>query len=161
MQRFRIILAGAISAAAGPALACDTIGPSAPGTLLRPVAGALFSGYGKRQHPLLGIEMMHEGVDFEASIGDPVIAAAGGRVVGAGASGPHGIAVRIQHGGGMETLAAHLARTSVNVGDCVSAGIVIGQSGTTGLTERPKLHFEVHAGGAVVDPAPLLSPGGR
>lgn len=73
-------------------------------------SGGLSSRFGMRQHPLLGGLRFHAGVDLAARQGDEVFATAGGRVVQSGWSGGYGLAVTIDHGGGLETRYAHLSR---------------------------------------------------
>ncbi|MDX2202993.1 MAG: M23 family metallopeptidase [Hyphomicrobiaceae bacterium] len=139
--------------AAASAGACDL-----PGRLeaTRPVAAEMTAGFGLRKHPILQIDRMHLGVDFPAPIGAPVVAAAAGRVLSAGRSGEYGNLVVVEHGGGLATYYAHLARIEVAEGACLAAGAAIGRVGTTGLSAEPHLHFEVRRNGAPVDPAPLL-----
>jgi murein DD-endopeptidase MepM/ murein hydrolase activator NlpD len=110
------------------------------------------SGFGMRLHPLLNERRMHTGVDWEAASGTPVIAAAAGRVIEAGHKGQYGNVVIIDHGGGVETLYAHLSEIGVKEGDCVADGARIGAAGSTGLTANTGVHFEVHRAGTAVDP---------
>lgn len=123
-----------------------------PGQLLRPVPGAIESGFGQRAHPIYGTVKMHNGIDFHGSMGDRIIAAGGGTVILAGSKGGYGLTVMIDHGGGMVTLYAHQSRLGVSVGDKVAAGSTIGYLGSTGLSTGPHLHFEVRISGVPVDP---------
>jgi murein DD-endopeptidase MepM/ murein hydrolase activator NlpD len=147
------------------AAACDTADGKADESPLhtrKPVLGEevwLTSGFGMRLHPLLNVRRMHAGIDWAAPPGTPVIAAAGGRVVSARASGEYGWAVIIDHGAGWRTLYAHLSAFDVREGDCVAALAVIGKSGATGLSTGPKLHFEVHRNGQAIDPLRLPASG--
>ncbi len=146
----------ALLATAAGAYACEMAGFNGlEGLRLhRPVAGAVVSGFGMRKHPLLQVSRFHNGLDLAAATGDPVKAAAKGRVVLAGLSGALGNLVRIDHGNGLSTAYAHLHGINVQVGDCVGEGQVIGLAGSTGLTPGLRLHFEVEAAGRHVDPAP-------
>lgn len=125
---------------------------TAPGVLVRPVPGAITSGFGMRVHPILGYTRMHTGVDMHAAYGDPIKAAASGRVILAGPYGGYGNAVVIDHGGGMTTLYGHQSRLNVSYGDHVTAGDIIGFVGSSGLATGPHLHFEVRINGVPVDP---------
>jgi murein DD-endopeptidase MepM/ murein hydrolase activator NlpD len=124
---------------------------------VRPVPGAITSGFGPRHHPILGYSRPHTGVDFRAPHGQPIKAAQSGVVILANVWGGYGRAVVIDHGGGLATLYAHQSSLAVSYGDRVMAGDVIGKVGTSGLSAGPHLHFEVRIGGEPVDPAPYLS----
>ena len=86
-------------------------------------------------------------VDFGASRGTPILAAADGVVIvsrGSGAwDGGYGNYVVLSHDNGTQTLYAHMTRTAVSPGQSVSAGEVIGYVGSTGLSTGAHLHFEV------------------
>ncbi len=127
-----------------------------PGRLVRPVPGAISSGYGMRVHPILGTQRMHTGVDMNAAQGDRIKSAAAGTVIFAGLKGGYGNTVMVDHGGGMVTLYAHQSRIGVSVGQKVKAGETIGYIGSTGLSTGPHLHFEVRINGNAVDPAKYI-----
>jgi len=129
-------------------------GESARKGLIRtPVNGArLSSGFGMRFHPILNYSRMHQGIDFAAPTGTPVVASAGGRVAQAGWGGGYGNLIVIDHGKGMRTRYAHLHRMNVKTGQQVSQGQVIGQVGSTGMSTGPHLHYEVWQNGRPVDP---------
>jgi murein DD-endopeptidase MepM/ murein hydrolase activator NlpD len=127
-----------------------------PGRLIRPVPGAISSGFGERIHPILGTSRMHNGVDMNAAQGDPIKASAAGRVILAGVKGGFGNTVMIDHGGGMVTLYAHQSKLGVSVGQNVKAGQTIGYIGSTGLSTGPHLHFEVRINGTPKNPAKYL-----
>ena len=86
---------------------------------------------------------------------EPVRAAGAGEVIFAERDGEFGLTVAVMHGGGLETRYGHLHLVAVRVGDCVSAGTIVGFVGSTGLADRPKLHFEVRRSGKPVDPLAL------
>jgi murein DD-endopeptidase MepM/ murein hydrolase activator NlpD len=121
--------------------------------LLAPVPGAITSGFGMRRHPILGYRRMHEGMDFKAGHGTPIVAVSDGRVSAAGRAGGCGIAVRLEHGGGLSTRYCHMSRMAVSTGMSVRRGQVIGYVGSTGLSTGPHLHYEMYRGGRVINPA--------
>jgi len=121
--------------------------------LLAPVPGAITSGFGMRRHPILGYRRMHEGLDFKASHGTPIVAVSDGRVSAAGRAGGCGIAVRLEHGEGLATRYCHMSRMAVSAGQSVKRGQVIGYVGSTGLSTGPHLHYEMYRGGRVINPA--------
>ncbi|GIX20847.1 MAG: hypothetical protein KatS3mg120_2523 [Erythrobacter sp.] len=121
--------------------------------LLAPVPGAVTSGFGLRRHPILGYHRMHEGIDFKAAYGTPIVAVSDGRVSAAGRAGGCGIAVRLEHGGGLSTRYCHMSRMAVAPGMTVRRGQVIGYVGSTGLSTGPHLHYEMYRGGRVINPA--------
>jgi murein DD-endopeptidase MepM/ murein hydrolase activator NlpD len=131
--------------------------PSGHGVLAVPIPGApITSGFGPRVHPIYGDVRMHTGVDFGASAGTPIHAAADGVVVSAGPLGGYGNATVIDHGNGLATLYGHQSSIAVAPGQRVSRGQVIGYVGCTGLCTGPHLHFEVRVRGTPVDPMQYL-----
>jgi murein DD-endopeptidase MepM/ murein hydrolase activator NlpD len=121
--------------------------------LLAPVPGAVTSNFGMRRHPILGYTRMHAGIDFKAAYGTPIVAVSDGRVISAGRSGGCGIAVRLEHGGGLSTRYCHMSRMAVAAGMSVRRGQVIGYVGSTGLSTGAHLHYEMYRGGRVINPA--------
>jgi murein DD-endopeptidase MepM/ murein hydrolase activator NlpD len=131
------------------------------GLIRTPVAGArLSSGFGMRFHPVLGYSRMHQGVDFAARTGTPILASAGGMVVFSGWGGGYGNVVVLDHGKGMRTRYAHMHRIGVRNGQRVEQGQNIGQVGSTGLSTGPHLHYEVWQNGKPVDPRSVKLFGG-
>ena len=105
----------------------------------------------------------HTGQDFAVPIGTPVRAVGAGRVVRVSCGGAFGIEIVIEHGGGYYTQYAHLAAVTVDQGEAVAPGQWVGQSGTTGNSTGPHLHFEVRVTpelGSAVDPVPWLAARG-
>jgi murein DD-endopeptidase MepM/ murein hydrolase activator NlpD len=100
------------------------------------------SRFGWRTHPLTGSRRFHSGVDIGAPSGAPVVATANGTVVSAGWNGGYGKAVIIQHNGVQQTLYGHLSEISVQAGQVITQGTVIGLVGSTGNSTGPHLHFE-------------------
>ena len=121
--------------------------------MMAPVPGRMTSRYGMRRHPILGYRRMHRGLDFKASYGTPIYAAADGTVSMAGRNGGHGNYVRLNHGGGLQTGYSHMSRIAVGNGTRVRRGQVIGYVGSTGLSTGPHLHYEMYRGGKTVDPS--------
>jgi len=92
-----------------------------------------------------------------APLGTPVLAAADGIVVAVAHTRiGYGNYVIMAHGGGIDTLYAHLLETQVNIGDKVVRGQRIGLEGSTGLSTGPHLHFELRINDQVVDPMSYL-----
>ncbi|WP_159800112.1 M23 family metallopeptidase [Flavobacterium sp. MK4S-17] len=111
------------------------------------------SGFGYRSDPFTKIRKFHAGMDFSAKTGTPVYATGDGVVTRADnrASG-YGNHIVIKHGYGYETLYAHLSKYKARAGQRVKRGDVIGYVGSTGRSEAPHLHYEVHKGGQVINP---------
>lgn len=122
------------------------------GEMKMPVAGHMTSNFGMRFHPILGFSRMHQGVDYGAPMGSPIVAAADGLVSFAGWHGGHGNFVQIRHAGNMGSGYAHMSRFLVHAGEHVNAGQVIGYVGSTGLSTGPHLHFEVYKNNLPVNP---------
>ena len=129
---------------------------SAPGTLARPVPGAISSGFGPRIHPIHGYSLMHNGIDMNGGSGQAIVSAASGTVIFAGVKGGYGNTIMVDHGGGMVTLYAHQSKFAVSAGQSVKRGQTIGYVGSTGVSTGPHLHFEVRIGGNPVNPAKYL-----
>lgn len=121
----------------------------------RPVLGArLSSVFGKRRHPVLGVQRLHTGVDYAAETGTPVMTTGTGQVIFAGTMRGYGRTIDIDHGGGVVTRYAHLSRFASGLaeGSEVNAGDRIGSVGATGLVSGPNLHYEVRIDGQPTDP---------
>jgi len=111
------------------------------------------SGFGYRSDPFTKARKFHEGMDFTAKMGTPVFASGDGIVARAdNKSSGFGNHIVIRHGFGYETLYAHLSRYKSRVGQYVKRGDIIGYVGSTGRSEAPHLHYEVHKNGDVVNP---------
>ena len=111
------------------------------------------SGFGYRTDPFTKVRKMHNGMDFTANTGSPIYATGDGVVARADntASG-FGNHVVIRHGFGYESLYAHLSKYNCRPGQHVKRGDVIGYVGSTGRSEGPHCHYEVHKDGKVVNP---------
>jgi murein DD-endopeptidase MepM/ murein hydrolase activator NlpD len=130
----------------------DGVGGEQQGAMGLPVHGRVSSPFGERYHPILGYVRMHKGVDLAASAGTPIVAAADGKVVGAGWHGGYGEQVEIAHAAGLETTYGHMSRIAARIGQVVRKGEVIGWVGSTGLSTGPHVHFEVTRNGRPVNP---------
>lgn len=132
---------------------------SGNGSLSLPVGNARISSpYGYRIHPISGKKKLHSGIDFAVPEGTSVHAAEGGVVIVAEWWSGYGNCVIIDHGNNMWTLYGHLRDGGLKVskGDTVKRGDVIAESGSTGQSTGPHLHFEVRLNGDPVDPSPYL-----
>lgn len=121
-----------------------------------PVIG---SGFGMRNHPIIGRQRMHKGIDFRACKGTPIQAPADGIITEITTGRGFGKHVRMRHNGIYTTLYAHLDNFAKNkkVGMRIKQGEVIGYVGKTGMASGEHLHFEVHENGRPVNPMRLLS----
>lgn len=130
--------------------------------LLRtPINGArLTSGFGMRQHPILGYSKMHQGIDFGAPTGTPVFAAGDGVIEKREVFGGYGNYVRVRHSGGYATAYAHLSRfgQNIQVGKRVRQEQIIGYVGTTGRSTGPHLHYEILRDNRQVNPMKVKFP---
>ena len=116
-----------------------------------------------RFHPVLGIWRKHEGTDYSASSGTPVMAAGDGTVLRAGRAGGYGNLVEIRHRNGITTRYGHLRgfARGVVAGTRVSQGQVIGFVGSTGLASGAHLHYEFRVGGVARDSRRVDLGGGQ
>ena len=126
-------------------------GKSIEKSLMRtPINGAkLSSRYGFRIHPILGYNQMHQGTDFAAPIGTPVMASGAGTVEYSGWKGGYGKFISIRHSAVYQTNYAHLQDYAKGIrrGAKVQQGQVIGYLGSTGSSTGPHLHYEVVVNG--------------
>lgn len=120
---------------------------------INPVDGQIAAGFGWRTNPW---PEFHQGLDLEADYGDPVHAAASGRVVSATWEGGFGLKVDLDHGNGYHTWYAHLSKVFVPIGASVRKGQVIARVGATGDATGPHLHYQIMRNGEAIDPAPFL-----
>ena len=110
------------------------------------------SGFGGRFHPILNYFGAHNGVDYGTPQGTPVWAVADGAVTRAGWDNGGGNMICVKHVLSLETCYLHLSKIEVKVGQRVAQKTVIGESGTTGLSTGPHLHFAMKRGGVFVNP---------
>lgn len=117
-----------------------------------PASGPVTSGFGWREHPVLGGRRFHAGIDIGAPHSSAVVAAGTGTVIFVGPKNGYGNTVIIDHGGGIATLYGHQSAIGVDNGVPVSIGQRVGSVGCTGYCTGPHLHFEVRVNGDPVDP---------
>ena len=114
---------------------------------------SMASGFGYRSDPFTKVRKFHQGMDFSARTGTPIYASGDGVVARADNSrSGYGNHIVVRHGYGYETLYAHLSKYNVRPGKRVKRGDVIGFVGSTGRSEAPHLHYEVHKNGKPVNP---------
>lgn len=142
----------------------DELGKNIKGFLLRtPVDGArITSVFGMRKHPVLGYTRAHQGVDFGAGTGTPILAAGDGVVLEAKRWGGYGNWLRIRHAGQWDTGYGHISRYApgIHAGSRVRQGQVVAYVGSTGLASGPHLHYEVWLKGQRVNPIGAKVPQG-
>ncbi|MGZ3403155.1 MAG: M23 family metallopeptidase [Phenylobacterium sp.] len=142
----------------------DELGKNIKGFLLKtPVDGAhITSLFGQRKHPILGYTRAHEGIDFGAGWGTPILAAGDGVVAQAGPWGGYGNWLRIRHSEGWDTGYGHISRYAAGIhpGVHVHQGQVVAYVGATGLATGPHLHYEIWKNGQRVNPIGVKVPQG-
>ncbi len=117
------------------------------------------SSFGVRADPFTGRPTMHAGLDFRGRYGEPIYAAAAGRVSFVGERAGYGRLVEIDHGNGIASRYGHLSGADVTVGEQVARGQRIARMGSTGRSTGTHVHFEVRLHGTAVNPQPFLAFG--
>jgi murein DD-endopeptidase MepM/ murein hydrolase activator NlpD len=123
---------------------------------LWPVEGRITGSFGERIDPFNGEGAFHRGVDISAGYGNRILAPADGVVVFAGPENGYGRLIQIQHANGIITRYGHLSAFSVNAGQRVSRGQIIGFVGSSGRSTAPHLHYEVWVHNSPVNPYKFL-----
>ena len=143
----------------------DAVGKSAVKALMKtPINGAsLSSGYGMRKHPILGYDRLHQGVDFAAPTGTPIMAAGTGFIEKIGMNGGAGNYIKIKHINGYKTAYGHMNKFAAGLkkGSKVTQGQTIGFVGSTGMSTGPHLHYEVIFNNKKINPMKMKLPSGR
>ena len=114
------------------------------------------SGFGLRNDPFTGQIAMHEGIDFAAETGTPVVAPAKGQVVRSEWDPTYGNVIEIKHAENFLTRYAHLSKRLVTENSTVQNGTHIGNVGSTGRSTGPHLHYEIFQNGKVLNPLSVL-----
>ena len=114
------------------------------------------SGFGLRNDPFTGQIAMHEGIDFAAETGTPVVAPAKGQVVRSEWDPTYGHVIEIKHAENFVTRYAHLSKRLVTENSMVQSGAHIGNVGSTGRSTGPHLHYEIFQNGKVLNPLSVL-----
>lgn len=123
----------------------------------RPTASPMLtSSYGYRRDPFNGHAAFHAGLDFRGNYGQPILAAAAGRVSFVGQRQGYGNVIEIDHGHGIMTRYAHLSGFGVRPGQRVPRSTAIGRMGSTGRSTGTHLHFEVRVNGNPINPRRFL-----
>lgn len=139
------------AAEASPVAAVRTIAFSAP------IEGySVNSRFGLRRLSFERRARMHEGLDYAAPSGTPILAAAEGEVIRTGVSSSYGRYVEIQHANGVTSFYAHMSRIRAEEGQFVAAGDLIGDVGSTGRSTGAHLHFEIRRDGEQINPDDFL-----
>ena len=143
----------------------DINGKSVEKALMKtPINGArLSSSFGMRKHPISGFTKMHQGTDFAAPMGTPIMASGTGTVTRAKWCGGGGNCIKIKHNSTYETIYAHMKSFAkgIKVGKKVRQGQIIGFVGSTGMSTGPHLHYEVIINGQKVNSQKLQLPSGK
>ncbi|WP_293750048.1 M23 family metallopeptidase [Limnohabitans sp. Rim8] len=130
---------------------------------LLPISGdfAVTSGFGFRVDPMTRLPSRHEGIDFVAPVGTPVLSTAPGMVLRAEHAGAYGNVVDIEHVDGFVTRYAHLQAIHVQAGQVIAPQQTVGTLGNTGRSSGPHLHYEVIFNGRALHPVKALAAWGR
>ena len=127
-----------------------------------PINGArLSSPFGNRKHPILGFTKHHNGTDFAAPTGTPIMASGNGTVIKAGWCGNGGNCVRIRHNSSYTTGYGHMSKIATKTGRRVRQGQIIGYVGNTGMSTGPHLHYTVSYNGKFINSQKLKLPSGK
>jgi murein DD-endopeptidase MepM/ murein hydrolase activator NlpD len=115
-------------------------------------------GFGMRFHPIRKQQVLHKGIDYKAEIGTPVYATADGIVEFAGNKGDgYGRQIVLLHNYGFRSAYAHMNELDVSAGEYVHKGQKIGESGNTGKSTGPHLHYEVRYLYTPINPGPFVA----
>ncbi|WP_296814476.1 M23 family metallopeptidase [Brevundimonas sp.] len=163
------LLVGAVVAMTGPARAADADIDTETSSIAQPFAAvrmiafsapvegySVNSRFGLRRLSYERRARMHEGLDFAAPSGTPVLSAAEGEVLRTGTSPSYGRYVEVRHDNGVTSFYAHLSAIVVAEGDRLQAGERLGSVGSTGRSTGPHLHFEIRRDGEQINPEDFL-----
>ena len=143
----------------------DVDGKSVIKTLMKtPINGArLSSSFGIRKHPILGYNKLHQGTDFAAPRGTPIMASGSGVILRAQKYKGYGNYVSIKHNTTFTTAYGHMSKfgRGIKKGVRVNQGRIIGYVGSTGMSTGPHLHYEVIKNGKRINSQRLKLPSGK
>ena len=143
----------------------DVDGKSVIKTLMKtPINGArLSSSFGLRKHPILGYNKLHQGTDFAAPRGTPIMASGSGVILRAQKYKGYGNFVSIKHNSTYVTAYGHMSKygRGIKKGVRVNQGQIIGYVGSTGMSTGPHLHYEVIKNGKRINSQRLKLPTGK
>ena len=143
----------------------DIKGKSITKSLMKtPINGArLSSSFGMRKHPILGFNKLHQGTDFAAPTGTPIMASGNGVVAMAQKYKGYGNYILLKHNSTFKTAYAHLSKygRGIRKGVRVTQGQIIGYVGSTGMSTGPHLHYEVIKNGKKINSQRLKLPTGK
>jgi len=143
----------------------DNYGKSIRKSLMKtPINGArLSSRFGMRKHPISGFNKMHQGTDFAAPMGTPIMASGDGKIIRARWCGGGGNCIKIKHNSTYSTVYAHMSKFARNIKKekRVKQGQIIGYVGSTGMSTGPHLHYEVIENGKKINSQKLKLPSGK
>jgi len=143
----------------------DVDGKSVIKTLMKtPINGArLSSSFGMRKHPILGYNKLHQGTDFAAPTGTPIMASGSGVILRAQKYKGYGNYVSIKHNSTYVTAYGHMSKygRGIKKGVRVNQGRIIGYVGSTGMSTGPHLHYEVLKNGKRINSQRMKLPSGK
>jgi murein DD-endopeptidase MepM/ murein hydrolase activator NlpD len=143
----------------------DVDGKSVIKTLMKtPINGArLSSSFGMRKHPILGYNKLHQGTDFAAPTGTPIMASGSGVILRAQKYKGYGNYVSIKHNSTFVTAYGHMSKygKGIKKGVRVNQGRIIGYVGSTGMSTGPHLHYEVLKNGKRINSQRMKLPSGK
>ncbi len=119
---------------------------------IAPTHGWVTSAFGYRTDPYTGARAVHKGLDIAGRMGTPILAPADGTVLYATQKRSLGLAVKLRHGYGIETVYGHMSELLVKSGETVKRGQQLGMMGSTGRSTGPHLHYAVLVNGNAVNP---------
>jgi len=120
---------------------------------VEPLNLTIGSKFGWRKHPIYHIKLFHKGVDIHANLNTNVVSTMNGTITKVKYSRyGYGNSIVIENDYGYKILYAHLNKINVSKGDIIKKGELIGQSGNTGLSTCPHLHYEVRVNNKPKDP---------
>lgn len=107
-----------------------------------------------RRHPILHYTRAHNGVDYAAPTGAPVVSVAAGVVTFAGWNGGGGRTVKVRHASGYQSEYLHLSKIDPGIrsGIRIAQGQIVGRVGSSGLATGPHLHYGLKRNGTYVNP---------